>query len=477
MPFNAYGKRICIFIAFVLFLCRYFKNKIMQIINQYTEQKRLKNALTNANTAFIVVYGRRNYGKSTLVKQALEKDDLYFIADQTETRHQISQFAEIIAEKIPGFNKVMYSNWTSLFETLNLRLQKRISICIDEFPYLVKSDPELPIIISEALNNKWNKRFNLIICGSSQQLMEGFVSNSSSPLYGRANEIFKIQAMEPLSLRQTLRCSAVEAVEEYSVWGGSPRYWALRLKEKSLEDALKNYVLSPEGVLYDEPTKLFQDDMRDIAQSFSILSLIASGCNRLSQIAEMMGKPTTSMVAPLDKLLMLGYIEREISFSEIRNPKKSLYKIADPFIRFYFSFVTPNRSAIEMGRTEHVVNQIRKQFQTYVSYTWERICRNAVTSMRFNGIAFKPASKWWASSKDPTGLDILAESVDGNYLLAGNCVWSDKVYGTKNMFKELEEKAALLPFLNNRTIIPVLFVREADKKENNVYTPNDLLYN
>jgi AAA+ ATPase superfamily predicted ATPase len=422
------------------------------------------------------MYGRRSYGKSTLIKQMLEKDDLYYIADQTEARHQIAQFAGVVAGKIPGFDKVIYPNWTTLFENLNLRIERRLNICIDEFPYLVKSDPRLPDTIAKVFDNKWNKRFNLILCGSSQQMMEELVSNQSSPLYGRANEIFKIQAMEASHIRQALHCSAIDAIEEYSVWGGSPRYWELRLKEKSLEDALKNHVLSPQGILYDEPTRLLLDDMRDTAQSFSIISLIASGYNRLSEIAEMMGKPSTSLNAPIDKLMTLGYIEREISFSEIRNPKKSMYRIADPFLRFYFSFVTPNRSMIEMGRIEPVVNKIQKQFRTYAAYTWERICRQAVTSMKFNGVAFKQAYKWWASSKKPTGLDILAESVDGNCLLVGNCIWGDKVYGTKNIFNELEEKAALLPFLKNRTVIPVLFVRETDKKEPNVYTPNDLLY-
>jgi AAA+ ATPase superfamily predicted ATPase len=153
-----------------------------------------------------------------------------------------------------------------------------------------------------------------------------------------------------------------------------------------------------------------------------------------------------------------------------------MYKIADQFIRFYFTFVTPNRSTIEMGNIDSVVNQIQKQFQPYVAHTWKRICRQAVTSMKFNGIMFKPASQWWASSKKPEGLDVLAESTDGNYLLAGDCIWKDKVYGTKTLFKELEEKAATFPFLNNRTIIPALFIRETDKKEINVYTPNDLLY-
>ncbi|MDR2026973.1 MAG: ATP-binding protein [Prevotellaceae bacterium] len=448
----------------------------MQIINQYTEQKRLKQALTNAGTAFIVIYGRRHYGKSTLVKQALEKDDLYFVADRTEARHQIAQFARVIADKVPGFNDTVYPNWTSLFENLNIRLQKRLNIFIDEFPYLLKSDPELPAVISVMLDNKWNRRFSLIICGSSQQLMESLVSDSSSPLYGRANEIFKIQAMEAISLRQAMHCPAIEAIEEYSVWGGSPYYWQLRLKEKSLEDALKSCVLSPQAVLYDEPTRLFLDEMRDTSQSFSILSLIASGHNRLSTIAEMMGKPTTALAAPLDKLLTLGYIDREVSYSEIQNPKKSFYKIVDPFIRFYFTFVTPNRSMIESGMTDSVVSQIQKQFQAYVSHTWEHICRSAVSSMRFNGIAFKPAHKWWTSSKTLTGFDILSESVDRNYLLAGDCIWCEKVSGTKNFFQELEQKAASLPFLNGRTVMPVLFVRETDRKENGVYTPNDLLY-
>jgi AAA+ ATPase superfamily predicted ATPase len=450
---------------------------IMQIINQHSDHKRLKNALTNTNTTLIIIYGRRNCGKSTLIKQTLDKDDLYFIADQTEMRHQIARFADAVAEKVPGFNKIIYPNWTTLFETLNLRLQNRLIICIDEFQYLVKSDPGLPANIAEALDNHWTKRFSLVLCGSSQQLMEGLVASTSSPLYGRVNEIFKIQTMDPSKLRQTLQCSAIEAVEEYSVWGGCPRYWELRLQEKTLEDALRKHILSPHGVLYDEPTKLFLDDMRDISQSFSILSLIASGYNRLSEIAEMMGKPTTSLMAPLDKLLTLGYIEREIAYSEIRNPKKSLYKIADPFIRFYFTFVTPNRSMLEMGHIDTVVAQIQNQFQLYVAHTWERICRQVAGTMKFDGISFKQASKWWASSKQPTGLSVLAESTDGHYLLAGDCIWGDKVYGTKLRFKELEEKAASLPFLNKRTIIPVLFVREADKKENNVYTPNDLLYN
>ncbi|MDR1886402.1 MAG: ATP-binding protein [Prevotellaceae bacterium] len=451
----------------------------MQLVNRYTEQKRMKNVLTGANTVFVVVYGRRSCGKSTLLRQMMERDDVYFVADRTESKHQIALFAKAVADKIQGFDKVIYPNWTTFFENLNLRLPRRTNIFIDEFQYLLKSDPQLPEVIRIMLDNKANKRFNLIVCGSSQQLMSGLVSDTSSPLYGRTNEVFKIQPMEPSVLRQTFHCSAVEAIEEYSIWGGSPRYWDFRLREKSLDEALKNHVLSPQSALYDEPVKLLLDDMRDITQSFTILSLIASGCNRLSEIAETIGKPTTSLNAPLDKLLSLGHIYREVSFSEnIKNPKKSLYKIADPFLRFYFTFVVPNRSQIETGRIEPVLNKIQQQLPACVASTWERFCRQTVASTKFNGIAFKPASKWWGSPKNPTGLDIVAESVDGNYLLIGDCQWGEKVYGTKNLFRELEEKIASFPFPNNRTVLPVLFLKETDKreKENNVYTPNDLLY-
>lgn len=76
------------------------------------------------------------------------------------------------------------------------------------------------------------------------------------------------------------------AVEAYAVWGGIPRYWELAADHDSLNAAIRANVLSPLGVLHEEPDTLLLDDLRDTAEAASILSLIGHGCHRLSEILE-----------------------------------------------------------------------------------------------------------------------------------------------------------------------------------------------
>ena len=100
--------------------------------------------------------------------------------------------------------------------------------------------------------------------------------------------------------------------------------------------------------------------MRDTAQSYTILSLIGNGVHRMSEIAARLEKPSTSLAGPLDKLIQLGYINRELPFGENeRNSKKSYYRISDPFLNFYFTYIIPNRSLIELDKGEAVTNELK----------------------------------------------------------------------------------------------------------------------
>ena len=454
---------------------------MLKFIDRISEQARLKKALCSNTASFVVVYGRRRCGKSRLIRQVLELHDIYFMADQSEAIQQRALLAKVIGNAITGFDKVIYPDWEILFETLNARLEQKITLCIDEFPYLVKSSTELPSILQKLLDDKDRLKFNLIVCGSSQQLMDGLVMDSTAPLFGRANETMKIRPMQASYIQEILDCSAIEAVEEYSVWGGVPRYWELRLTEPDMFTALKYHLLSSQGVLYDEPIRLFLDDMRDTVHSFTILSLIAAGCHRLSEIAARLGKPATHLSSPLDKLLMLGYIEREIPWDENhKNSKKSLYKIIDPFLHFYFRYVVPNRSFIETEQADIVIIRIQKHFSEYVSFFWEQLCRKAVSYLTIDSITFNPAMRWWGSpSKDiEIELDLVAESQDGKYLLLGECKWSDSSLNIGHLLSELRSKASLLPFAKGKTIIPALFLKHKPDGNpvKNIFSPDDVLF-
>ena len=125
--------------------------------------------------------------------------------------------------------------------------------------------------------------------------MSGLFLDYTAPLYGRANVIMKLAPIETPFIKEALRLNAIEAIEEYAIWGGVPRYWELREGCSSLNDALWHNILSVNGTLYEEPAKLFQDDIKDIVKTSTIMSYVGSGANRLSEIASRCNEPATNL--------------------------------------------------------------------------------------------------------------------------------------------------------------------------------------
>ena len=442
----------------------------MNFVDRIEETARLRDALSREKFSLVVVYGRRRLGKSTLIKRGLSDSDVYFLSDRSEGQHQRILLAKVVAQVFPDFDKLVYPDWESLFRAVNYRTDKRFTLCLDEFPYLVEQSPELPSVLQKLVDEKQLK-YNLVLCGSSQNMMYGLFLDYTAPLYGRADEIMRLTPIRLPYIQEALNLDAVSAVEEYAVWGGVPRHWELRETRNSLSDALWHNILSINGTFYEEPIKLFQDDVKDIVKTSTIMSYIGSGANRLSEIAARCNEPATNLSRPLKKLIDLGFLEKDVPFGiDEKNAKKSLYKIADPFMAFYYQFVVPNRSFIELGRRLPIEQALAAHFPEYVSMHWEKLCRDAVTGNMVNGIVYGKVKRWWGpvlnEKKEPEQIeiDVMAESLDKKYLLVGECKWTNQENG-KQLTAELLRKANLLPFAKNYKILPVLFLKNAPKDD------------
>jgi len=442
----------------------------MKFVDRIGETARLRDALSREKSSLVVVYGRRRLGKSTLIKRVLSDRDVYFIADRSEGQHQRTLLAKVIAQVFSDFDKLTYPDWESMFRAVNYRADKRFTLCLDEFPYLVEQSPELPSVLQKIVDEKQLK-YNLVLCGSSQNMMYGLFLDSTAPLYGRADEIMRLAPIRLPYIQEALGLDATAAIEEYSVWGGVPRYWELRESISSLDDAMWHNILSVNGALYEEPIKLFQDDVKDIVKTSTIMSYIGTGANRLSEIAGRCDEPATNLSRPLKKLIDLGFLEKDIPFGiDEKNAKKSLYKIADPFMAFYYQFVVPNRSFIELNRRLPIDQALNTHFSEYVSMQWEKMCRDAVTGNLVNGVVYGKAKRWWGSvlneakKAEQVEFDVVAESIDKKYLLVGECKWTTQENG-KQLTAELLRKAKLLPFANDYTIVPMLFLKSVPKDD------------
>ena len=453
----------------------------MKFVDRIDETARLNDALAREKSSLVVMYGRRRLGKSTLIKRVLSDTDVYFLADRSEGQHQRVLLAKVIAQVFPDFDKLTYPDWESIFRAVNYRTDKRFTLCLDEFPYLVEQAPELPSVLQKLVDEKQLK-YNLVLCGSSQNMMYGLFLDSTAPLYGRADETIRLAPIHLPYIQEALNLDAVRTIEEYAVWGGVPRYWELRENRSSLDDALWRNILSVNGTLYEEPIKLFQDDVKDFVKTSTIMSYIGAGANRLSEIAARCNEPATNLSRPLKKLIDLGFLEKDIPFGiDEKNTKKSLYKIADPFMAFYCQFVVPNRSFIELGRRLPIEQALAAHFSEYVSMQWKKLCRDAVTGNIVNGAVYGKAKRWWGSilneNKKPEQVefDIMAESLNKKHLLVGECKWTTQENG-KQLTAELLRKANLLPFAKNHIIVPMLFLKNATKDDDgNVMLPENVI--
>jgi AAA+ ATPase superfamily predicted ATPase len=311
-------------------------------------------------------------------------------------------------------------------------------------------------------------------------MMQGLVLDRTAPLFGRAREILKIAPLRAGWIQRALHLNdPVQAVEAYAVWGGIPRYWELAGDHPDLATAVRSLVLSPLGVLYEEPSRLLLDDLRDTAQATSILALIGQGCHRISEIAARMGKPATSLGRPLERLIEMDLVARETPFgTSVRSSKRTLYRIADPFLRYWFRFVQPDRSRLEARQTAAVEKDVAARFPHHAGEMWEELARESVPVLDCFGKSWGPAGRWWGPGLDrqPLEIDLVAESVAQDALLVGEVKWASS--GDPGLLlEELDRKVARLPLAAGREIFTALWLKAPvrGRASRQVMTPQQVL--
>src|SRR6185295_248970 len=141
----------------------------------------------------VVIYGRRRCGKSRLVLEALRSlQSVYYVGDERNGALQRRSLATAVEFLVSGFGRVEYPDWEALLDRFWREAPEGSILALDEFPYMVAASPELPSLIQKRIDAAPRRRIHVVLCGSSQRMMQGLVLDSSAPLYGRSREILRI---------------------------------------------------------------------------------------------------------------------------------------------------------------------------------------------------------------------------------------------------------------------------------------------
>lgn len=419
-------------------------------IDRIDEMATLENEYARDGASFVVIYGRRRVGKTTLINHFCEsKDSIYFLATEENEYQNRNAFKQLVSEKFDNelLASASLTSWDPIFKVITEEAKnKKIVLVIDEFQYLGKANKAFPSIMQKIWDEILLKsNVMLIICGSLINMMTSQVLNYDSPLYGRRTAQIKLKQIDFSFYHEfDESLSFDELLEQYAVTGGVPKYIELFDKKKSIYASIKDNILSTGSFLYAEPEFLLQKEVSEVGSYFSILKTIAAGNHKLSKIATSLGVSQSNLTNYLKNLIDLDIIEREVPITE-ENPEKSkmgLYRIKDNFISFWFKFVYANKSMIESGHMEYVEDKIKKNFiDNHVSYVYEDVCRGDVWNLLSEGVSFNRVGRWWGS-KD-VEIDILAYDSLGKDIIFGECKYSKQKKGMAVLI-DLQNKARVV---------------------------------
>ena len=409
----------------------------MKFLGREKELLALEKEYSRAS-GFVVIYGRRRIGKTTLIKQFIKgKTAFYFLATKEVESQSMKRFAGVIARTTGNtvLQKAVFSDWLDLFQTVaDYKPGEKKVLVIDEFPYLVKVNDSFPSI----LQNAWDEILKdsnvmLILCGSLISMMKKHALSYESPLYGRRTAQMRIAPLPFTTVYANQKLSFTDAVEQYSITGGVPKYMEFFSDTQPLYDQIKENILSKNGFLYEEPNFLLTDEVQVPTNYFSIIKVIADGNHKLGTIAGILGLETSALTPYLKTLSELDFIEKQVPVTEknAEKTRKGLYFISDNLLRFWFRYVYPYKGELELDNIQISLDELNKDFrEKFVAFAYEDICKEIFAKLCSDKkIDFTPSkigSYWLNDKSGNTQIDVMAVDTVNKRLFAGECKYHNQ---------------------------------------------------
>lgn len=392
--------------------------------------------LYNTNTfQFSVIYGRRRVGKTALINEFIkDKESIFFTGLESTVSQNLENLSRAIHLYMGTIGEApIYQSFQSALETIfELAENKRVIFVIDEYPYVAKAYKAFSSIIQTMIDKHKDKsKLYLILCGSSMSFMEEQVLGYKSPLYGRRTAQFKILPFDFTESRKYFEnFSDNDMAEIYGIVGGTPQY-LLQMKDSlSVEDNVKLNILDPNSYLFEEPGNLLKQEVQKAALYNAIITAVATGSTKLSEIATKVGEETSACAICLKKLTSLGLVRKETPFGE-KASKRTIYKIEDNLFRFWYRFVPENLSLLQNDMIDIAYHSVSAGMNTYMGAVFEEICKQYLWELNRKGkaaISFTSLGRWWGNDpkqKSQTEIDIIGEA-DKNTALFGECKWTNE---------------------------------------------------
>ena len=197
--------------------------------------------------------------------------------------------------------------------------------------------------------------------------IEENIINSTS-FFGRISLIIDLPSLSLSECVEFLRVigfkgSSYDIYKLLAVTGGVPWYLEQIFSSEMADANIKRLCFTKGGILTTEFDRIFHDLFHNKGAIYKTIIYLLSG--RMKTLAELQKESKYASSGTFSKLvnelIAAGFITRHYQWSlKSGNPSKcSLYRLSDPYVRFYIKYIEPNRLKLDQGSFHDVaINQL-----------------------------------------------------------------------------------------------------------------------
>ncbi len=416
------------------------------------------------------IYGRRRIGKTRLVTEAyrdvrlLRFEGLEGASSAEQRRHFRNTLYR--QSRLEAHRVASASDWTDLLVLLVEHVgSEPCVVFFDEFQWMAAGRNELVGKLKYVWDNVLGEdaRVHLVLCGSVSSFLVRKVLRSRA-LYGRVDRFIDLGPLGFPEVRAGFfhRRSVREALEAYLVFGGVPKYLEQYDDRRSVRLNLADLCFRPGAFFLDEYDRLFVSHFGNVGHYRRIVELLAErGFATRSQIGRRLGLGSGGRLSELlENLCLAGFVE---GYSPVHKPESTYllrYRIADPFLRFYFRFLRPQRGRIARGARGLPLHQALpdRRYETFLGLAFEHFCHQhahlLARKLGFSAVAYDHGS-WFRRGDLATGaqVDLLFRRADRVLTL---CEVKFRQRVGREVIGEVDAKVAALSDLGGYSVEKVL---------------------
>jgi uncharacterized protein len=436
----------------------------------------------------ILMRGRRRVGKSRLAEEFVERagvPHLFFTGSaQPSKEADLSLFAEAVASSdLPGadvFRGQTPTSWDAALRLLAAALptERPCVVILDEMPYLIANDSGFEGSLQTVFDRELSRRPLLLLCIGSDLAMMEALNEYGRPFHQRATEMV-IPPLSPVDVATMLDLPAAEAFDAYLVTGGLPLILDEWPSRASVTDYLTEAVADPTSALLVSAERMLAAEFPVDAQARLVLGAIGSGERSYSLIGRAAGGlPQASLSRALRLLTTKRLVDATVPLST-RASRETRYLVADPYLRFWLTFLGPYLAEVERGRGDLVLARIASSWTTWRGRAVEPVIRESLRRLP-GGIlpdGTNAIGGYWTRTNDPE-IDIVGADrapIAKRITVVGSITWQDNRAFDAHDLARLVTHRSRLPGADDST--PLLAVSRAATRVDGVLAldPSDLM--